>query len=99
MIREILRFVLFVTIFLSAIFFSTVFKNESIWVLISATILLFIYNFLEKPNHSLGIIMAFAGGLFIDVYLSSYFLGLFALIFAFLAIIVKLLVNKYVKIF
>lgn len=52
-------------------------------------------NVLEKPRDRSGIFAAFAGGFFIDVF-SSGFIGLYVLILAASAFLIKLILKDYV---
>jgi len=59
--------------------------------------LIVIWNFLEKREDYFGLINAFLGGLFLDIF-SGRFIGFNILILLFLAIFLKLVFKKYVQI-
>ena len=60
-------------------------------------ILVVIWNLLEKRENYLGIINALIGGFFLDVF-SSHFIGFYILILMGLAIFIKLIFKKHVRI-
>ena len=60
-------------------------------------ILIIIWNFLEKRRNYLGITNALIGGFFLDVF-SSHFIGFYVLILVGLAIFIKLIFKRYVRI-
>jgi len=61
--------------------------------------LVIIWNIFEKTENffSFGLLSAFLGGFFIDIY-SSYFFGFYILIFLAVSIIIKKFLKKYVRI-
>lgn len=52
---------------------------------------------LEESQKLLGIFCAFWAGLFLDLFSGSAFFGLFTVSFLFMAVIIKLVLYKYVK--
>lgn len=60
-------------------------------------ILIILLNFLEKPEKNPGIFSAFIGGFFWDIF-SSRPIGFHILILIILAIFIKLILSKYVRI-
>lgn len=60
-------------------------------------ILTILLNFLEKPKKNSGVFSAFVGGFFWDIF-SSRPIGFHILILIILAIFIKLILSKYVRI-
>ena len=60
-------------------------------------ILVVIWNLLEKRKNYFGVINALIGGFFLDVF-SSQFIGFYVLIWVGLAIFIKLIFKRYVRI-
>ena len=60
-------------------------------------ILIIIWNFLEKRKNYFGVINGLIGGFFLDIF-SNHFIGFYVLILAGLAIFIKLIFKRYVRI-
>ena len=60
-------------------------------------ILVVVWNILEKRKNYLGIINALIGGFFLDIF-SNRFIGFYVLILVGLAIFIKLIFKRYVRI-
>lgn len=60
-------------------------------------ILIIIWNFLEKRKNYFGVINALIGGFFLDIF-SNRFIGFYVLILMGLAIFIKLVFKRYVRI-
>lgn len=60
-------------------------------------ILVILINLFEKPEQNLGLYSAFIGGFFLDIF-SSNFIGFYILISAGIAIFLKFILRKYVRI-
>ncbi|MDD4409958.1 MAG: hypothetical protein PHW52_04905 [Candidatus Pacebacteria bacterium] len=99
MIRDILKFLLFFIVFLLLTFFDSSFSNGFSLGMMPILLIIAVYNFFEKSSYFFGIFIAFIGGIMIDIYPSPYFFGLYALSFSFLSICIKLLVDRYVRVF
>jgi rod shape-determining protein MreD len=99
MIREIIKYIISGMLFLFCIFWQAGIPEFMSLGPLPILIMVLVYNFFEKPDKVLGILIAFTGGFLIDVYLSPHPLGIYALILSLSAAIVKLLVDKYVRVF
>lgn len=62
-----------------------------------ATAFVIIWNFLESPKKKTGIILAFIGGFFLDIF-SSHFIGFNVLILLTFSVFIKYFLKKYVRI-
>ena len=60
-------------------------------------ILIIIWNFLEKRKNYFGVINGLIGGFFLDIF-SNHFIGFYVLILVGLAILIKLIFKRYVRI-
>ena len=60
-------------------------------------ILVVVWNILEKRKNHLGVINALMGGFFLDIF-SNRFIGFYVLILVGLAIFIKLIFKRYVRI-
>lgn len=60
-------------------------------------ILVIVWNILEKRKNHLGVINALMGGFFLDIF-SNRFIGFYILILVGLAILIKLIFKRYVRI-
>lgn len=59
-------------------------------------ILIILLNLLEKPQNSSGLLAAFFGGFFLDIF-STFPLGTQTLIFTGIAIFIKVILKKYIR--
>ena len=71
--------------------------HYSFYFLNSIFILIILWNLFEKRENFLGIFVAFTGGFFLDVF-SSQFIGFNISIAIIIAILIKLVLKKYVRI-
>jgi len=60
-------------------------------------ILIILWNLFEKRKDYFGVVNGFIGGFFLDIF-SNHFVGFYILIFVGLAIFIKLIFKKYVRI-
>jgi rod shape-determining protein MreD len=99
MIKDIFKFLLFFFLFLFLVFFNSSIFYVFPWGILPIMLIVIVYNAFEKPNYFFGIMLAFMGGILIDIYSSGYIFGLYSICLSFLAISLKLLINKYVRVF
>ncbi|MCK9578323.1 hypothetical protein M0R01_02395 [bacterium] len=57
-----------------------------------------IFNLIEKSSSYSGVFVALWAGILIDIYSSSFFFGFYSIILMALAIIIKIVISKYVRI-
>lgn len=99
MIKEIFKFLLFAVIFFLLIFWQSSLFYFWGWGFLPLVLIVAWLSFSEKPNSSFSIYVAFMAGFLLDIYSSVYFFGFYALVFSMVAIILKLIVYRYVKVF
>jgi len=74
--------------------FSGGFKDWAFNLILIAVILI---NLFEGPEENFGILSAFLGGFFLDIF-SEHFIGFYVLILIGLALFIKLIFKRYVRI-
>lgn len=81
-----------------ALFQTSFLVHFSVWGMIPNLILVLIFFWIlfEDPESSFGVYNAFVAGLFLDIF-SSHLIGFNILILVVLATILKLILNKYVR--
>ena len=88
-----------IALYLLVIFQTSFLVHFSFWGIIPNLIfiLIIIWNLYENPDSSFGIYNAFTAGFFLDIF-SDRIIGFNVLILVILAILIKLIFNKYVQI-
>lgn len=99
MIKDVFKFLIFAIIFSLLIFWQSSLFYSWGWGFLPLVLIVIVVNFLEKPNSNFGISISFLAGFLLDIYSSVYFFGFYAMIFSLIAIVLKLIVYKYVRIF
>lgn len=97
MIKKVVKFLLLFFVICLSILFGSAFS--SVFGPVLALVLMIGYNFFEGADHFFGIFLAFMGGMAMDIYSSVHFLGLYAVSACFLSIVMKLLIDRYVRVF
>lgn len=57
-----------------------------------------VYNLLELSKQWTGIIIALWAGILIDIYASTFFFGFYAIVLMGLAMLIKVIISRYVRI-
>ena len=87
-----------IIIYLLALFQTSFLVHFSVWGMIPNFILLLVlvWNFFEDPESSFGIYNAFVAGFFLDIF-SDRLIGFNILILVVVAIVLKIILNRYVR--
>jgi rod shape-determining protein MreD len=95
MIKEIIKtFILFLIIYLWFILESS--YLPFLTFLSFLLIFVILINIFEEPQGRIGLFSAFLTGLLMDIY-SSHYIGLFAISFFILSLLLKFILSKYVR--
>ncbi len=87
-----------IIVYFLALFQTSFLVHFSIWGMIPNLILILIFFWIlfEDPESSFGIYNAFVAGFFLDIF-SNWLIGFNILILVILALFLKLILNKYVR--
>ncbi len=90
-------FILIIFFYILTLLQVSFFPHFSVWYLLNFVLIsVLLINFFESQEKKLGLLAAFLGGFFLDIF-SQFFLGFWVIILLITAVFIKLVLRKYVR--
>jgi len=90
-------FILIISLYIITLLQTSFLPYFSLWYLLNLVLIfVFLINLFEDQEGRLGLLGAFFGGFFLDIF-SQFFLGFWVIILLMMAVFIKLILRRYVR--